>query len=510
MYPDDRAFGSVEHSPERVNDRGTSSVVSIIGRNMTEQVDLSLIPSVDAVLTEPEVQALLERCDQPMVTRYVREGVDAVRQAMLSGDAIGESRDGLVARVVRQVCLDAAHLTEPGLKRVVNATGIVLHTNLGRAPLADAAVRAVAGIASGYCNLEVDLESGRRGSRTELVEELLCALTGADAAAVVNNNAAAVLLTLNSLCLGKEALVSRGELIEIGGSFRIPEIMERSGAVMVEVGTTNRTHLQDYAAALTRRSGLMLAVHPSNYKVMGFTASVSLADLVALGNRRGVPVAHDLGGGALVDMREFGLPHEPLVSDSVAAGADVVTFSADKVLGGPQAGILVGRKDVIERIRGNPLMRALRCGKLTYAALAATLRLFLNREELLRAHPTLGMLTEPLSRLKRRGRRSLSRLSRLREKGLRIELADSVAQTGSGALPLEEIPSVALCVSLVGGSVTELAARLRADDPPILGYVRDDRLFLDLRTMAAGELRHVEAALARAVEVGVESVSCHT
>ncbi len=471
---------------------------------------MSLIPSVDAVLAEPEVQALLERCDQPLVTRFVREGIDAVRQAMLGGDANGESRDALVVRVVRQACLRVARITDPGLKRVVNATGIVLHTNLGRAPLADAAAQAVARVATGYSNLEVDLETGRRGSRAALVEELLCALTGAESAAVVNNNAAAVLLSLNSLCLGKEALVSRGELIEIGGSFRIPEIMERSGAVMVEVGTTNRTHLRDYEAALTRRAGLMLAVHPSNYKVMGFTAAVSLADLVALGNRRGVAVVHDLGGGALVDMREFGLPHEPLVSDSVAAGADVVTFSADKVLGGPQAGIVVGRRDAIERIRLNPLMRALRCGKLTYAALSATLRLFLNREELMRGHPTLGMLTEPVSNLKRRGRRSLSRLSGLQEKGLRVELVDSIAQTGSGAMPLEEIASVALSVSLKGASVTDLAARLRADDPPVLGYVRDDRLFLDLRTVAAGELRHVEAALLRAVGVGVESVSCHT
>ncbi len=477
---------------------------------MGEQANLSLIPSVDAVLAEPEVRALCERCNQPVVTRYVREGIDAVREAMRRGDPIGESRDALVAGVVREACLRVARIAEPVLKRVVNATGIVLHTNLGRAPLADAAARAVARVAEGYSNLEVDLDSGRRGSRTALVEELLCALTGAEAAAVVNNNAAAVLLTLNSLCLGREALVSRGELIEIGGSFRIPELMERSGAALVEVGTTNRTHLQDYEAALTGRSGLMLAVHPSNYKVMGYTAAVSLADLVALGKRHGVAVAHDLGGGVLVDMREFGLPHEPLVSDSVTAGADVVTFSADKVLGGPQAGILVGRKDAIERIHRNPLMRALRCGKLTYAALAATLRLFLNPKELLPAHPALRMLTEPVARLKRRGRRSVSRLSHLADRGLRVELVDSVAQAGSGAMPLEEISSVALRVSLKGGSVAALAARLRADAPPVLGYVRDGRLFLDLRTVAARELRHVEAALRRAVEDGVESISCHT
>ncbi len=475
---------------------------------MAEQADFSLIPSVDAVLEEPDVRALCERCERPLVAGFVREGIAAVREAMRRGEAIGEPREALVARVVRQVGLRVARITVPGLKRVVNATGIVLHTNLGRAPLSNAAARAVAGVASGYSNLEVDLESGGRGSRTALVEELLCALTGADAAAVVNNNAAAVLLTLNSLSLGKEALVSRGELIEIGGSFRIPEIMARSGALMVEVGTTNRTHLRDFETALTGRAGLMLAVHPSNYKVMGFTAAVSLAELVALGKRSGVAVVHDLGGGALVDMGAFGLPYEPLVSDSVAAGADVVTFSADKVLGGPQAGILVGRRDAIEKIRRNPLMRALRCGKLTYAALAATLRLFLNPKELSRAHPTLAMLTAPVAALKRRGRRSLSRLSQLPE--LRIELVDSVAQTGSGAMPLEEIPSAALRVTCIGGSVTGLAARLRANDPPVIGYVRDDRLFLDLRTVAADELRHVEASLRRAVGDGAESVSCHT
>lgn len=473
---------------------------------MAEQANLSVIPSVDRVMAGPEVRALCERCDQPLVARFVREETAAVRQSILSGEATGESRETLLARVTRRVSLRVARLSEPGLKRVVNATGIVLHTNLGRAPLPDAAARAVAGIASGYSNLEADLESGRRGSRTALVEELLCALTGAQAAAVVNNNAAAVLLTLNTLCMGREALVSRGELIEIGDSFRIPEIMERSGAVLVEVGTTNRTHLRDYEAALTDRAGLMLAVHPSNYKVMGFTASVSLPELVALGNRRGVAVVHDLGGGALVDMDEFGLPHEPMVSDSVAAGADVVTFSADKVLGGPQAGILVGRGDTIRKIRRNPLMRALRCGKLTYAALAATLRLFLNRKDLLRTHPTLGMLTEPVSALKRRGRRSLARLGQLQECGLRVEVVDSVAQTGSGAMPLEEIASAALCVSFVNdGSVTELAARLRSNDPPVVGYVRDERLFLDLRTVASGELRLVEAALRRAAGIGMES-----
>ncbi|MDP6777012.1 MAG: L-seryl-tRNA(Sec) selenium transferase [Candidatus Latescibacteria bacterium] len=470
---------------------------------MAPSRDLSTIPSVDRLLSEPSVQRLAERVDLPVVTRWVRASVAALRDALLGGDMQEADRDSHLRWTVAELHRRSEEALAPRLQRVVNGTGIVLHTNLGRAPLPKAAIEQICRVAGGYSSVEIDLETGRRGSRTALVEELLCELTGAEAAAVVNNNAAGVLLTLNTLALGKEAVVSRGQLVEIGGSFRIPDIMSRSGATMVEVGTTNRTHLGDYQNALTERSGLLLAVHPSNYKVMGFSSEVSLSDLVGLGRRHGVPVAHDLGGGVLVDLREYGLPYEPLVSDSVRAAADIVCFSGDKVLGGPQAGVLVGRREAIEAIRQNPLMRSLRCGKLTYAALEATLKLYLNREKLARAHPTLGMLTQSMSSLRRRGRSLLRRLEGLGGRDFEASLEESVAQTGSGALPLEEIPSVALVLGCRGWSAGQLADRLRRNAPPVLGYVREDRLFLDLRTIRSDELSIVaDAIVAAAADPG--------
>ncbi len=453
--------------------------------------DFSLIPKVDGVLDDPAMAPVRALCEGPLLTDLVRGAIDALRTAMKEGESVAGSREALTAWVIQNVRENLNQQLAPHLKRVVNGTGIILHTNLGRAPLAEEAIAQIVQVAGRYSNVEIDLESGLRGSRTSLVEDLLCQLTGAEAAAVVNNNAAAVLLALNTLALGKEAIVSRGELVEIGGSFRIPDIMSRSGAVMVEVGTTNRTHLKDFETAVTDETGAMLVVHTSNYKVMGFTAAVALEDLVALGQEKGVATIHDLGGGVLVDLREYGLPYEPLVSDSVNAGIDVVTFSGDKVLGGPQSGILVGKKDAIEQIRKNPLMRALRCDKLTYAALEATLKLYLNPGRLRKAHPTLRMLTESVSVLKRRGRLLVKKLETV--KGIQVALVDSKAQTGSGALPLEEIPSVAVAIACDG--LDGLAAQLRRNDPPIVGYVRDDRFLLDVRTLWPDDLKVVVDAI---------------
>ena len=457
---------------------------------------LSALPPVDRVLDDPRVSGLADRCDRRVLAGLVRDALAGLREDLLEGRAPGD-REALIELAVAGVREGLDRKLAPRLGQVVNATGIVLHTNLGRAPLAASALRRIAETASGYCDLEIDLDTGGRGSRHRIVEELLCELTGAEAAAVVNNNAAAVLATLNSLALGREAVVSRGQLIEIGGSFRLPDVMARSGAVPVEVGTTNRTHLADYEAAISERTGLLLDAHTSNYRVLGFTASVPLEELAALGRRHGVPVACDLGGGALIDLTELGLPAEPLVADSVAAGADVVTFSGDKILGGPQAGLIVGRRESIEAILSNPLMRALRCGKLTYAALEATLRLHLDRSRLLAEHPVLSRLTVKVSTLKRRGRRLRGRLADLREAGWRIELIDSRAQAGSGSLPLEEIPSAALAVKPPALPVEELGGRLRRHDPPVLGYVRGDRLHLDLRAVAAAEIAVLESALRR-------------
>ncbi len=463
----------------------------------SSKTGLSALPPVDRVLDDPRVAGLADRCDRRVLTGLVRDALAALREDLLEGRAPAD-RPKLIELAVAGVREGLDRKLAPRLGAVVNATGIVLHTNLGRAPLAAGAVRRIAETASGYCGLEIDLETGGRGSRHRIVEELLCELTGAEAAAVVNNNAAAVLIILNSLALGREVVVSRGQLIEIGGSFRLPDVMERSGAVPVEVGTTNRTHLSDYDAAISERTGLLLDAHTSNFRVLGFTASVPLEELAALGRRRGLPVARDLGGGALIDLAELGLPAEPLVADSVAAGADVVTFSGDKVLGGPQAGLIVGRRESVDRIRTNPLMRALRCGKLTYAALEATLRLYLDRSRLLAEHPVLSRLTVPVATLKRRGGRLRGRLADLREAGWLIEVIDSRAQAGSGSLPLEEIPSAALAVKPPALPVEELAARLRRHDPPVLGYVRGDRLHLDLRTVAAAEIAVLEVALRRA------------
>ena len=454
-------------------------------------IDYSIIPGVDRVLNEQAIQALSERCGAPVLTGMIRQAIDRVRGMMRDGEVVDASREALIKWIVGDVQIQLADSRAPNLRRVVDATGVILHTNLGRAPLPDVAVKHIADIAGSYSNLELDLETGQRGSRTTLVEKLLCELTGAEAAAIANNNAAAVLLTLNTLAAGKEAIVSRGQLVEIGGSFRIPDIMARSGAQLVEVGTTNRTHLSDYEAALTENTGVMLAVHPSNYKVMGFTAEVVLEDLVVLGRQRGVPVAHDLGGGVLVNLRDYGLPYEPLVSDSISAGADVVMFSGDKVLGGPQCGIIVGKQDAVEQIRKNPLMRALRCGKLTYAALEATLKLFLNPEGLERHHPTFRMLIEPVTTLERRGRRLLGAIGEL--ENFVCELVDSHAQTGSGALPLENIPSVA--VAIFGGGILSLSTVLRRHDPPVICYVRDNQLFLDLRTIRDDEVSIVGDAV---------------
>lgn len=464
--------------------------------DLKKNVDYSIIPGVDGVLNEQAIQMLSKHCGTSVLTDMIRQAIDRVRGMMRDGESVGKSREALIKWIVGDVQIQLADQLAPNLRRVVNATGVILHTNLGRAPLSDVAVKHIADIAGSYSNLELDLDTGQRGSRTTLVEKLLCELTGAEAAAIANNNAAAVLLTLNTLAGGKEAIVSRGQLVEIGGSFRIPDIMSRSGAQLVEVGTTNRTHLSDYENALTENTGVMLAVHPSNYKVMGFTAEVALEDMVVLGRQHGVPVAHDLGGGVLVNLRDYGLPYEPLVSDSISAGADVVMFSGDKVLGGPQCGIIVGKQNVVEQIRKNPLMRALRCGKLTYAALEATLKLFLNPEALVREHPTLRMLTESMRVLERRGQKLLRMMGEL--EGFTCELVDSQAQTGSGALPLENIPSVAVAIS--GGDILSLSNALRRYDPPVICYVRGDQLFLDLRTIRDDEVGIMGDAIKRGAQ----------
>ena len=365
----------------------------------------------------------------------------------------------------------------------MNATGTLLHTNLGRALLPQVAIDAIARVAGHPVNLEYDLARGERGQREEPVEMLLVALTGAEAATVVNNNAAAVLVALNTLASGREVVVSRGELIEIGGAFRLPEVMEKSGAILKEVGTTNRTHPGDFERAIGPQTGLLLKVHTSNYKIVGFSSEVTLGELVAIGNQHHVPVMEDLGSGALVDLGRYGLPKEPVVAERIALGTDIVTFSGDKILGGPQAGLVVGKKHWISQISRNPLHRAVRCGKLTIAALEATLKLYQESGNLVEDLPTLRAFVRPIAELDRVAERVIPDLQRFLGEGFQLTVENSTAQIGSGALPTEELPSKIIAVENEEVSAEGIAARFRSASPPILGRIRDGRFLLDLRTI---------------------------
>jgi L-seryl-tRNA(Ser) seleniumtransferase len=445
--------------------------------------NLRQLPSVDSLLNDGRCESLLTRFNRAFVIRYCREVLDELRTKAREGSAMSPhdyANESILARVEAKI--DQA--SQSRLQRVINATGTILHTNLGRAVLPDVAIEALHRAASAPINLEYDLDRHGRGKREDVIAELLIDLTGAEAATVVNNNAAAVLLALNSLSEGGEVIVSRGELIEIGGSFRIPEIMAKSGAVLREVGTTNRTHLADYEGAIHERTGLLLKVHTSNYRIVGFTSDVQLTELTALGRKHAIPVMEDLGSGALIDLSRYGLPKEPVVSERISSGADIVTFSGDKLLGGPQAGLIVGKQHWMERIIKNPLHRALRCSKLTIAALEATLRLYAQAPNVADVIPTVKALTRSVKDIEEFGTRVLPRLQEKLGTQFRLSLEDSASQIGSGALPTEEIPSKAIVVESEHMNADKIAARFREARPPIIGRILNDRFLLDLRTIS--------------------------
>ncbi len=435
------------------------------------------IPSVDRLLKHPRAEGLLARYKREYVTEQCRLGLEQIRGEIRRGHGIDLSEAAILERIESAIYLDS----QPGHRRVINATGTILHTNLGRALLSPAAVEAMLAVADHPINLEYDLAAGKRGKREATLEKLLTDLTGAEAATVVNNNAAAVLLGLNTLAQGKEVVVSRGELIEIGGAFRIPEIMAKSGAILREVGATNRTHPADYENAINDHTALLLKVHTSNYKVVGFTAEVSLEELVAIGKRRNLPVMEDLGSGAFIDLSQYGLPKEPIVAERIQAGADVVTFSGDKILGGPQAGLMVGKKELIGRMNRNHLQRALRCGKLTLAALEATLRRYRQSPNVVEEIPTLRAFTRSIDEIRALGEDLLPRLKAALGGEFQIALEDSTAQIGSGALPTEELPTAVLAIAHKKLGANAIAQQFRAADPPIIGRISDDRFLLDLR-----------------------------
>jgi L-seryl-tRNA(Ser) seleniumtransferase len=435
------------------------------------------LPAVDRVLRAPAAAALVERYGRSLVLDAVRDALAAARKAgaAVTVDALVTTCDAALATLMR-----------PSQRRVFNLTGTVLHTNLGRAPLPEEAVAAAAEAMRAPSTLEYDLASGRRGERDDHIAGWLRRLTGAEAALAVNNNAGALLLTLNALALGREAIVSRGELIEIGGSFRLPDLMQRAGARLREVGTTNRTHLRDFADAIGPETGLILKVHTSNYAIQGFTAAVPAARLAALAKEHGLPFVEDLGSGTLVDLDRWGLPHEPTVAEALAAGADLVTFSGDKLLGGPQAGLVVGRADLVAMLAKNPLKRALRLDKIRLAALEAVLRLYADPDRLAARLPALRLLARPAEEIAAAARRLLPAAARALAGIASVALVDTKSQIGSGALPVSLLPSAALALTpraASGNAVETLAERLRGLAVPVIGRIEGGRLILDLRCL---------------------------
>ena len=444
------------------------------------------LPSVERLLRHPDCGKLIVGHGRAAVVASIRHVLKAVRST-LRADGASELpvESSIIERVSRQLAKEA----QPLLRPVFNLTGTVLHTNLGRAMLPEEAIAAIALAAREPSNLEYDLATGRRGDRDSHLEDQLCSLTGAEAATVVNNNAAAVLLVLNTLALRKEVPVSRGELIEIGGSFRLPDIMARSGCRLREVGTTNRTHLSDYEVAINSKTGLVMKVHTSNYSIEGFTASVPEADLARLCHERGVPFIVDLGSGTLVDLRSLGLPHEPTPQECFTSGADLVTFSGDKLLGGPQAGIIAGRRDLIEKVRRNPLKRALRVDKMTVAALGAVLGLYRNPDRLAERLPTLRALTRPVASVRESAETLRTAIAEKLSGVASVDLIECESQIGSGALPTQSIPSVGLAIRPATGkrgsgtALDRLAAAFRKLPVAVIGRVQDGAFILDLRCL---------------------------
>jgi L-seryl-tRNA(Ser) seleniumtransferase len=438
------------------------------------------LPALDRLLRD--CAPLLAEHGHTLVAREARALLDGLRQRAIAGTLAQAELSALPQTLAARV---QARL-QPRLRAVLNLTGTVIHTNLGRALLADAALQQVMALMASPNNLEFDLDAGARGDRDELIEALLCELTGAEAATVVNNNAAAVLLGIAALAGGREAIVSRGELVEIGGHFRMPDVMSAAGATLVEVGTTNRTHLRDYEQAITPRTGLIVKVHTSNYQVQGFTAAVDEATLAPIAHAAGLPLMSDLGSGALVDLSRWGLPAEPLPQAMLAAGCDVVTFSGDKLLGGPQAGLIVGSKAAVGRIRKFPMKRALRLSKLPLAALEATLRLYLRPERLVQDLPTLCLLTRPQEQIAQLAQRLLPDVSAAVAPRFSVETVALQSQIGSGSLPVERLPSAGLAITAVDGrgrTLEALAAALRGLPRPVIGRIHEDRLLLDLRCL---------------------------
>lgn len=456
---------------------------------------LASLPKVDTLLSDNRLEAK-DGLSRNIIVESIRETLEEYRKGILKGRVNSYSYDD----IVRDILLKVKNKSSMHLKRVINATGTVLHTNLGRAVLSKPAIDAVVNAAARYSNLEFDLEKGERGSRYSHVEDLICKITGAEAAMVVNNNAAAVMLVLSTLCKGREAIVSRGQLVEIGGSFRVPAVMEMSGARLVEVGTTNRTHLYDYENAINENTGAILKVHQSNYKILGFTGEVEIEDIVKLGRKYNIPVIEDIGSGVFIDMSKYGLTHEPTVQESIKRGIDIVTFSGDKMLGGPQAGIIAGKKKYVDMMKKNQLTRALRIDKMTLAALEATLRLYLDEKTAVQMIPGLNMLTVDIGLLKKNAQKLFRMLKSRLNKRAEIELKKDYSQVGGGAMPLESMETYAVALKPYSISLEKLDLLMRSSDLPIITRIYKDRMIFDVRTLFEEEYRIIADTLDKLIQ----------
>lgn len=448
------------------------------------------LPSVNAILEMDPVKNMIQIHTRPVILEAVQNALSQLRRDLKPGD---ESPDaGSIINIIKSE-IDKEELDR--IRPVVNATGIILHTGLGRAVLADEAADAL-GKMNRCCNLQTDLETGRRGKRNYMTEQLLCRLTGAEAAMVVNNNAGATFLILTALCSGKEVILSRGQMIEIGGSYRLPDCIRQSGARLKEVGTTNKTHLRDYESALNENTGAILRCNPSNYRIVGFSSMVSTGEIAELKKKHNFILIDDLGCGAMVNLEDYGLPHEPTIQESIEAGADIVCSSGDKLIGGPQAGIIVGKKELIHRIRKHPLNRMLRVGKLTDSALEATLRLFLDPESLIQKNPTLRMIAMPSSEVRKKARR-LKRLILNKTDKIDVSIVEEESAVGGGSLPHASIKTFALSISHPEISPEDLALKLRKNEPPVMTRIKEDRVLIDPRTLLPGEDAIVADALGK-------------
>jgi L-seryl-tRNA(Ser) seleniumtransferase len=462
-----------------------------------------MIPAVDRLLEEADLKDASKAYPRNLILRAINKILDELRTGIESGDIHDPSILGIesVSRLVKN---RLELLARSSLRQVINATGVVIHTNLGRSILAERVIKMFRPLAGGYSNLEYDLEQGKRGSRYTHVEGILKELTSAEAAMVVNNNAAAVLIALETLAKNREVIISRGELVEIGGSFRVPDVMKKSGARMVEVGTTNKTHLGDYEEAINPDTALLLKVHKSNFQIIGFAEEVNTSQLSDLGKKYGLPVMEDLGSGCLIDLSNYGLGKETTVQEVLADGADLVTFSGDKLLGGPQAGIILGRRDLIEAIRENQLNRALRIDKLTLLALEETLKTYRDERTALKEIPTLRMILEPYAGLKAKAGRLSRMTGRPASGNFKLDLADGISKVGGGALPLMDLRTRLLCLIPAKMSARYMDEWLRAFDPPIIARVEQDKVFLDVRTIQDEELKIVAGAIKDLASMTVE------